>query len=107
MPDGILGLSTHNREQIDAAIATPATYIAVGPVFGTATKETGYTAVGLDLVRYAASRANRPVVAIGGISIENARSALDAGATSVAVISDLLRDDPRGRVRAFLAAVTG
>jgi thiamine-phosphate pyrophosphorylase len=60
--------------------------------------------VGLELLRDAAHRGGRPVVAIGGITLENAAQALEAGAASVAVISDLLRGDPAERVRAFLAA---
>ena len=54
-PAAIVGLSTHTEAQIDAALAQPVTYIAVGPMFGTATKATGYVAVGLDRVRYAAA----------------------------------------------------
>ena len=103
-PDAIVGLSTHDRDQIDRASETSATYIAVGPIYGTRTKDTGYSARGLDLVGYAVSRAgDRPVVAIGGITLERASEALAAGAASVAVISDLLTNDPRERVRAFLA----
>ncbi len=101
MATGILGLSTHSREQFDAALATPATYLAVGPVFGTGTKDTGYPAIGLDLVRWTAARSDRPVVAIGGITAENAPDVLAAGAASVAVISDLLAGDPAGRVRRY------
>lgn len=101
MPGGLLGFSTHSRVQFDAALLTPATYIAVGPVFGTATKDTGHPAVGLELVRWAASRSERPVVAIGGITADNAREALEAGAASVAVISDLLAGDPVERVRRY------
>jgi thiamine-phosphate pyrophosphorylase len=107
MPEGILGFSTHSREQFEAALDTPATYIAVGPVFGTTTKETGYKAVGLGLVTEAAARAGRPVVAIGGITLDNARSVLDAGAASVAIISDLLKGEPAGRARAFLERLGG
>ena len=77
-----------------------ATYIAVGPIYGTATKDTGYTARGLDLVRRAA-RDGRPVVAIGGITLERAPEVLAAGASSVAVISDLLREDPARMIRLF------
>lgn len=99
MPVGILGLSTHSREQVEEALETPATYLAVGPVFGTSTKETGYAAVGLELVRWAAARSDRPVVAIGGITLENAPDVLAAGAASVAVISTLLAGDPRERAR--------
>jgi thiamine-phosphate pyrophosphorylase len=79
----------------------------MGPVFGTATKETGYQAVGLELV--AAARqlcGGRPIVAIGGITLERAPAVVSAGATSVAVIGDLLRDGaPEARVRAFLRAL--
>jgi thiamine-phosphate pyrophosphorylase len=97
--DAIVGLSTHDVAQIDDAAKTSATYIAVGPIYGTATKDTGYSARGLDLVGYAAER--RPVVAIGGITLERAPEVIAAGATSVAVISDLLRDDPAEMVRRF------
>jgi thiamine-phosphate pyrophosphorylase len=100
--DAIVGLSTHTDEQIDGAVRTTATYIAVGPVYGSTTKDTGYTARGLDLVRRAAAT-GRPVVAIGGITLARAREVLDAGATSVAVISDLFTGgDPEERVRQFL-----
>jgi thiamine-phosphate pyrophosphorylase len=100
-PDAILGLSTHDEAQIAAAVRTSATYIAVGPIYGTATKDTGYSARGLDLVRVAA-RSQLPVVAIGGITLERAPEVFAAGAASVAVISDLLREDHAARVRAFL-----
>jgi thiamine-phosphate pyrophosphorylase len=102
-PGAIVGVSTHTPAQIAAAAATPATYLAVGPMFGTRTKETGYTAVGTELVREARRATGRPVVAIGGVTLENAREALDAGATMVAVISDLMTGgDPAARVRAYL-----
>lgn len=102
-PAAVVGFSTHTVTQIEAALREPVSYVAVGPVFGTSTKETGYTAVGLDLVSVAARlNKSRPVVAIGGITLANARSAIDAGASSVAVISDLLVGDPAERVRAFL-----
>ncbi len=112
-PDVVVGFSTHSTSQVDAALAEPITYLAVGPVFGTTTKATGYDAVGLDLVRYAvqaASQAARkqgstpvPVVGIGGITLERAASVIAAGAASVAVISDVLEgNDPAGRVRRFL-----
>lgn len=99
-----VGLSTHTVEQIAAAAAEPVDYIAVGPVFGTTTKDTGYQPVGLDLVKAAAAGSGgRPVVAIGGITLENAASALAAGAASVAVIADLLGGgDPGARIRQYL-----
>jgi len=102
-PAAIVGRSTHSVAQIEAALLEPISYLAVGPVFGTATKETGYEAVGLELVA-AASRlsGSLPVVAIGGVKLANARSAIDAGGTAVAVISDLLVGDPSERVKALL-----
>jgi thiamine-phosphate pyrophosphorylase len=104
----ILGLSTHNREQWEAAVREPISYMAIGPTFGSGTKDTGYAAIGLQMVRDAASAAaaaGLPSVAIGGITIENAPAVIDAGASSVAVISDLLKDDPEARCRAFLRSL--
>ena len=102
-PSFIVGLSTHDERQIDEAIESDATYVAVGPVFGTSTKETGYTARGLDLVRYAASR-GKPVVAVGGITLDRVPSVVEAGAAGLAVISDLLEgSDPEARSRGFIA----
>jgi thiamine-phosphate pyrophosphorylase len=105
----IVGVSTHDDEQVAAALATSATYIAVGPVFGTATKDTGYGARGTEFVRRAAEAVRRhasgrpvPIVAIGGITIARARDVFAAGASSVAVISDLLAGDPAARVREYL-----
>ena len=104
--EAIVGLSTHTLEQVDSAVGQPVTYVAIGPVFGTLTKETGYEKVGLDVVREAARRAaarGLPLVAIGGITLENAVSVLESGAASVAVISDLLgKGDPEARVRAYV-----
>lgn len=102
-PDAIVGYSTHTVVQIDKALVEPITYLAVGPVFGTSTKDTGYEAVGLELVRAAAERAKGiPVVAIGGITLERAPAVLEAGASAVAVISDLLAGaDPRRRAAAY------
>jgi thiamine-phosphate pyrophosphorylase len=107
--DAIVGLSTHTEPQIDAASLQPVSYLAVGPVFGTSTKATGYAAIGLERVRYAAERLRgRPgspgLVAIGGITVENAADVIAAGATAVAVIRDLLSaGNPEARVRAYLA----
>ncbi len=99
----VVGQSTHTVAQIAASAATTATYLAVGPVFGTNTKDTGYAAVGLELVRQARRVTDRPVVAIGGVTLDNALDALSAGATMVAVITDLLAgDDPTARVQAYM-----
>ena len=106
-PGRLVGYSTHTTAQVEAASIEPVTYIAVGPVFGTRTKTTGYEPIGLELVAEAA-RLSRglPVVAIGGITLETAPAVTGAGAASVAVISDLLTaGDPAARVRAFLGAL--
>ena len=92
-----IGISTHDRRQIDEAIAGDADYVAVGPVFGTSTKDTGYEPRGLDLVSYAAGR-GKPVVAIGGITLDRAPAVVAAGASYLAIISDLLATgDPERR----------
>jgi thiamine-phosphate pyrophosphorylase len=102
---GLIGLSTHDRAQVDEALASGADYIAVGPIYHTGTKETGYSARGLDLVRYAAGRGT-PVVAIGGITLERAPEVIAAGASAVAVITDLLEaPDVEARVREYLSAL--
>jgi len=98
--DAIVGVSTHDAAQIEQAAPTAATYIAVGPIYGTSTKDTGYTARGVDLIRIAA-RTGRPIVAIGGITLERAPEVTAAGASSAAVISELLREDPETMVRRF------
>jgi thiamine-phosphate pyrophosphorylase len=103
----IVGLSTHTVEQLERAATEPVSYLAIGPVFGTTTKRTGYEAVGLELVREASRRAaarGLPLVAIGGITLDRAASVVEAGAASVAVIGDLLSTgDPEKRTQEFLA----
>lgn len=105
----VVGLSTHTADQLRSAIGQPVSYVATGPVFGTATKDTGYPAVGLDSVRRAAAVAHPKgiaVVAIGGITLQRAASVMDAGADAVAVISDLLiTGNPAARVREFLGTM--
>ncbi len=83
----IVGVSTHNRAQLTAAAALPVDYIAFGPVFATSSKLNPDPVVGLDGVREARALTSKPLVAIGGITLENAQSVLDAGADSVAMIS--------------------
>jgi thiamine-phosphate pyrophosphorylase len=106
-----IGLSTHTDAQIRAAVDDAAIdHLAIGPVFGTATKETGYEAVGLERVRRAAQLASDrglPVVAIGGITLERAPDVIAAGASAVAIISDLVCADPASRVRAYLERLHG
>ena len=107
-PGAVIGYSTHTIEQVTAALREPVSYIAVGPVFGTSTKATGYDAVGLDLVSRAAALAGeRPLVAIGGITIDRAAGVIAAGASAVAVIGDLLvTGDPRARTQAYLQSLS-
>jgi thiamine-phosphate pyrophosphorylase len=95
-----LGVSTHNPEQLVEADCTPADYVAIGPVFSTSSKEKADPVVGLEGVRRARSLTGKPLVAIGGITRENAASVIAAGADSVAVISDLLHD-PRKSAEEF------
>jgi thiamine-phosphate pyrophosphorylase len=84
-----VGVSTHNDEQVRIANETSADYIAVGPVFATATKVDAEPVIGLEGVRRARALTKKPIVAIGGITRGNAKSVIDAGADSVAVISAL------------------
>lgn len=100
-----VGVSTHTMDQARLALDEPIDYIAVGPVFETGTKDTGYAAVGLSLVRDVAALAGPrgvPVVGIGGITLERAAAVIGAGAAAVCVISDLLTGDPGERAAAFV-----
>ena len=85
----LVGVSTHTEEQVRVADAGVADYVAVGPVFGTSTKLDAESVVGLEGVRRARALTAKPLVAIGGITLQNARSVVDAGADSVAVIGGL------------------
>ncbi len=96
--DSFVGFSTHNEAQLRVAASEPADYLALGPIFGTSSKSNPDPTVGLDGLRRLRPLTARPLVAIGGITRENARSVLDAGADSVAVIGDLFPED--GNIRA-------
>jgi thiamine-phosphate pyrophosphorylase len=85
----LVGLSTHNEEQVRAALAAEPDYVAIGPVFATRSKADPDPVVGLQLVRRARELTNLPIVAIGGITLANARSVADAGADAIAVIGGL------------------
>ena len=104
-PDRLVGLSTHSREQLDAAEGVD--YVSVGPVWATPTKE-GRPPVGLDLVRYAAERAAVPFFAIGGIDASNVAQVVAAGARRVAVVR-AIRDaaDSEAAARRLRAALDG
>ena len=99
-PERWLGVSTHNPEQVAEADKTSADYLAIGPVFSTSSKDRPDPVVGLEGVRRARSLTRKPLVAIGGITRANAASVIEAGADSVAVISDLFRD-PRKSAEEF------
>ena len=99
-PDRWLGVSTHNPEQLLVADQSPADYLAIGPVFATSSKDKPDPVVGLEGVRRARQLTRKPLVAIGGITRGNAASVIEAGADSVAVISDLLRE-PRKSAEEF------
>ena len=89
---GLVGISTHNEEQVGAAIESGPDYVAVGPVFATASKANADPVVGLELVRLTRAMTKLPIVAIGGITLANARSVMEAGADSVAVIGGLFAE---------------
>jgi thiamine-phosphate pyrophosphorylase len=99
--DRWLGVSTHNPEQVAEADRTSADYIAIGPIFATAGKANPDPIVGLAGVRRARELTRKPLVAIGGITRQNCSSVIAAGADSIAVISDLVRD-PRKSAEEFL-----
>ena len=96
-----VGVSTHNSEQVREAEKSSANYVAVGPVFPTASKANPDPVIGLKGVSEARALTRKPLVAIGGINRANCRSVIEAGADSVAVISDLMRE-PRKSAEDFL-----
>lgn len=98
-----VGVSTHNLEQFRSAAETDADYIALGPIFETDSKLNPDPVVGTDMIREARKLTQKPIVAIGGITLERAKEVMEAGADSVAVISDILRaQSPAKRARQFL-----
>ena len=103
-PGVLLGVSTHNLDQLAAAATAAVDYLAIGPVFPTRTKDNPDPVVGLEMVRRARAATTRPLVAIGGITRANARSVVEACADGVAVISDLLDAPDLARAFTELAA---
>lgn len=91
-PDLIIGASTHNPEQLREADQTSADYLAIGPVFATTSKANPDPVIGLEGVHAARQLTSKPLVAIGGITANNAKSVLEAGADSLALISALVPD---------------
>jgi len=96
-PDALLGFSSHNLEQLSAAGGEPVDYVALGPVYPTSSKHNPDPVVGVDEVRRLRPLIEKPLVAIGGITRANAAGVLNAGADSVAVISDLVPQSPTAR----------
>jgi thiamine-phosphate diphosphorylase len=96
MGEKIIGISTHNLAQAHAAERNGADYIGFGPMFGSATKVTGYEARGLEMLQQIRRAVKLPIVAIGGITEKNVREVWQAGADSAAIISDILHDDDPG-----------
>jgi len=102
-PDNLVGVSTHSLEQLDAADKTSADYIAFGPIFPTSSKENPDPVVGLDLLREARQHTQKPIVAIGGITLQRAAEVFRAGADSLAVARDLIAsENPAARAQLFL-----
>jgi thiamine-phosphate pyrophosphorylase len=93
-PDAVIGFSSHNPAQICAAGGEPVDYVAIGPVFSTASKQNPDPTIGVEQVRRCRELVDKPLVAIGGITLENAAEVLRAGADSVAVIAGLLPQSP-------------
>src|SRR6266404_3016625 len=104
--DCLIGLSAHNLRQFKAAAESSADYIAVGPIFSTSGKRNPDPIVGIDFIQTVRKLTTKPIVAIGGITLERAREVIDAGADSVAVISDILKaKNPADRVRQYLKII--
>ncbi len=102
----LLGVSTHSLEQAVRAAEEGADYLGIGPIFPTATKFTGYEPVGCDAIRHLRSRIDLPLLAIGGITLDNVGEVIRAGAAGVAVISAIIGSrDVASATQAFLAAI--
>src|SRR5713226_6754930 len=102
-PEKLVGVSTHNLEQFQRAAASSADYIAVGPIFATGTKSNPDPVVGAGFIRKVRLLTDKPIVAIGGITVERATEIIESGADSVAVISDILRfPEPGMRARQYI-----
>jgi thiamine-phosphate pyrophosphorylase len=107
-PEQWLGCSTHNLDQLRQAHESPADYVAFGPIFPTTSKEAPDPTVGLSGLTEARQATSKPLVAIGGITVSNARQAVEQGADFVAVISGLLAaSDLAARAREYLDMLSG
>jgi thiamine-phosphate pyrophosphorylase len=107
-PDTVIGYSSHNLEQLAAAGGEPVDYVALGPIFATGSKRNPDPMVGLEQLQHLRGLIEKPLVAIGGITLENAAQVLGAGADSIAIISGLFPDSStaqslRIRMEAWMA----
>lgn len=102
-PEKCVGISTHNLEQFCRAAKSSADYIALGPIFSTASKDNPDAVVGTEMLRQVRPITSKPIVAIGGITLERARQVIEAGADTVAVISGIMNtENPGARARQYL-----
>ncbi len=103
LPGAIIGFSTHNLAQAQTANSLPVDYISIGPIFPTRTK-TENEPVGIDMLQRVRREISKPLVAIGGITLDNAFQVWDAGADSVAVVSDIMNygDNIAARTAGYL-----
>ena len=105
--DRWVGISTHSLEQVRRANATSADYIAIGPIFPSSTKEDLEPVMGVECIRAARRLTSKPLVAIGGITLDRVPEVFQAGADSVAVARDLIcATDPRRRTQEFVQATS-
>jgi thiamine-phosphate pyrophosphorylase len=105
MGQRIVGISTHDLEQAQQAEQNGADYIGFGPMFGSTTKDTGFTARGIEMLRQIRARVKLPIVAIGGITEQNVAQVWQAGADSAAIISDISgADDIVSKARRIISA---
>jgi thiamine-phosphate pyrophosphorylase len=104
----MIGISTHDLRQAQEAASAGADYIGFGPIFGTATKDTGYSARGVEMLREVCAAVKIPVVAIGGITEDNVNQVWNAGADAAAMIGDLMgAKDGTAKVRRILGSRKG
>ncbi len=106
-PGKIIGVSTHNLSQFEAAMETEADYLAIGPIYATTTKQNPDPVTGLELLRQTRRLTSKPIVAIGGITPQRAREVLDAGADSIAMISALVPAGPESSAMPLVESLLG
>jgi thiamine-phosphate pyrophosphorylase len=98
-----VGISTHNVEQFRRAAESSADYIAFGPIFSTTSKDNPDAAVGTEMLKQVRAMTSKPIVAIGGITLQHAREVIEAGADTVAVISGIMKaENPGARARQYI-----